>query len=205
MLTFILRPSYYAVVRYPKEQKEETRQRILEAAGRLFREHGYDGVGVDAIMGEVGLTAGGFYAHFKSKETLFAEAIVTAFKNRSDALRSSGSNQNDAEWMKNLIYGYLSRTHRDMIAEGCPLSSITPDVIRGTDQVRENYEKSVQQFASSIIEHLESGETSENERALAIVAQCIGGLMLSRAVKDEELSKQLLRASRHAAMKISES
>ncbi len=156
-------------------------------------------------MAEVGLTAGGFYAHFQSKEALFAEAIVTAFRTRNGSLKSPDGNQDDGEWMKNLIYGYLSRTHRDMIADGCPLSSVTPDVIRGTDQARENYEKSIRQFASSIIAHLDSGEKTENERALAIIAQCIGGLMLARAVKDEELSNQLLRASRHAALKISES
>src|SRR5262249_39335821 len=168
-------------------------------------EHGYDGVGVDAVMAEIGLTAGGFYAHFQSKEALFAEAIVTAFRNRSNSLRSSDNNQDETEWVKNLIYGYLSRTHRDMIADGCPLPSITPDVIRGSEQIRENYEKSLRQFASAVIAHLEPGETSEHERALAIISQCIGGLMLARAVKDEELSNQLLRASRHAALKISES
>ena len=192
-------------MRYPKEQKEETRRRILEAAGKLFREHGYNGIGVDAIMAEAGLTAGGFYAHFQSKEELFAEAIASAFNNRNKTLHLSASQQDDAEWLKNLIYGYLSRTHRDMVAEGCPLPSITPDVMRGSEQVRENYEKSVRQFAASIIAHLEPGEPSEKERALAIIAQCIGGLMMARAVNDEELSNQLLRASRHAAMKIVES
>jgi len=192
-------------VRYPKEQKEETRQRILEAAGKLFREHGYNGIGVDAIMAEAGLTAGGFYAHFQSKEELFAEAIASAFRNRGNSLRSADSNQDDAEWLKNLIYGYLSRTHRDMIAEGCPLPSITPDVMRGSEQVRASYEKSVRQFTASIIAHLEPGESSEKERALAIIAQCIGGLMMARAVNDEELSNQLLKASRQAAMKIVES
>ena len=192
-------------MRYPKEQKEETRQRILEAAGKLFREHGYNGIGVDAIMAEAGLTAGGFYAHFQSKEELFAEAIASAFRNRGNSLRSADSNQDDAEWLKNLIYGYLSRTHRDMIAEGCPLPSITPDVMRGSEQVRASYEKSVRQFTASIIAHLEPGESSEKERALAIIAQCIGGLMMARAVNDEELSNQLLKASRQAAMKIVES
>jgi TetR/AcrR family transcriptional repressor of nem operon len=193
------------LVRYPKEQKGETRQRILEAAGKLFREHGYNGIGVDAIMAEAGLTAGGFYAHFQSKEELFAEAIASAFRNRGNSLRSADSNQDDAEWLKNLIYGYLSRTHRDMIAEGCPLPSITPDVMRGSEQVRASYEKSVRQFTASIIAHLEPGESSEKERALAIIAQCIGGLMMARAVNDEELSNQLLKASRQAAMKIVES
>ena len=192
-------------MRYPKEQKEETRQRILEAAGKLFRERGYNGIGVDAIMAEAGLTAGGFYAHFQSKEELFAEAIAAAFRKRSNSLRATDTNQDDAEWLKNLIYGYLSRPHRDMVAEGCPLPSITPDVMRGSEQVREKYEKSVRQFAASIIAHLEPGESPEKERALAIIAQCIGGLMMARAVNDEELSNQLLRASRHAAMKISES
>ena len=77
-------------MRYPKEQKAETRGRILNAAARLFRESGYDGVGVDAIMNEAGLTAGGFYSHFSSKETLFAEAMATAL-DPSNTLRATKS------------------------------------------------------------------------------------------------------------------
>ena len=67
-------------MRYPREHKAETHSKIVKAAARLFRERGYDGVGVDAIMNEVGLTAGGFYAHFGSKEALFAEAIGAALE-----------------------------------------------------------------------------------------------------------------------------
>ncbi|HNH84664.1 MAG TPA: helix-turn-helix domain-containing protein, partial [Acidobacteriota bacterium] len=69
-------------MRYPANRKEESRQKILQAAARLFREHGYNGVGVDAVMAEAGLTPGGFYAHFPSKEALFAEALASSFKAR---------------------------------------------------------------------------------------------------------------------------
>src|ERR1041385_8508120 len=116
-------------MRYPKEHKAETRKRILSAAARLFRERGYDGAGVDAIMNEVGLTAGGFYSHFASKEALFAEALGTALaegKTRSAAL--AGMNPLEA-----MIKSYLSRAHRDGIATGCPLPALTPDVARSSE------------------------------------------------------------------------
>src|SRR5215510_6633107 len=112
-------------MRYAKEHKAETRQKILEAAGRLFREHGYDGVGVDAIMAEVGLTAGGFYSHFKSKQALFAEAMSLALE-KSDVLgraknrpaqsrHARGRKSASQNPLHTMINGYLSRAHRDAI------------------------------------------------------------------------------------------
>ena len=191
-------------MRYPKKQKAETRARILGAAARLFRESGYDGVGVDAIMNEAGLTPGGFYSHFSSKEALFAEAMATALdpKNTRRATRSSGTGAKDA--LGALVKGYLSRTHRDTVAEGCPLPALTSDVARKSEATRESYERQFLQFVSEIETILPQTPKPARERALAIIAQCVGGLMLSRAVKDENLSDQILKSCRLAAMAICE-
>lgn len=89
----------------------------------MFRESGYDGVGLDAIMHEAGLTAGGFYAHFASKEVLFAEAMATALEPRNTLRAAKTSVPNGADPLGVLIKGYLSRTHRDSVAEGCPQSA----------------------------------------------------------------------------------
>jgi TetR/AcrR family transcriptional repressor of nem operon len=187
-------------VRYSKEHKAETRKKILSAAARLFRARGYDGVGVDAVMSEVGLTAGGFYAHFPSKESLFAEAMASAL-DEGNVLRAAKSSADD-DPLRSLVSGYLSRTHRDRIAEGCPLPALTPDVSRASRKTRQLYEKQLMRFLENIETLLP--ESSPRDSALALVAQCVGGLMISRAVNDEELSNRILKACREAAMKITE-
>lgn len=178
--------------------------RILSAAARLFRESGYDGVGVDAIMNEAGLTAGGFYSHFPSKEALFAEAMAAALEPRKALRAAKGSASGGADPLADLttlIKGYLSRAHRDSVAEGCPLPALTSDVARKSDATRESYERQFQRFVDEIEALLPEGQPApRRERALAVVAQCVGGLMLSRAVKDEKLSDQILKASRAAAL-----
>jgi TetR/AcrR family transcriptional repressor of nem operon len=100
-----------------------------------------------------------------------------------------------------LIFSYLSRTHRDGVGEGCPLPALTTDVARASVSTREIYEQKLLSFIDGIEAVLPEGATSDT--ALAVVAQCVGGLMISRAVKDEELSSRILRACRAAAMKIS--
>lgn len=189
-------------MRYPKEQKAETRGRILNAAARLFRESGYDGVGVDAIMNEAGLTAGGFYSHFSSKETLFAEAMATALDPSNTLSATKSSALADSDPLGALIKGYLSRTHRDTVAQGCPLPALTADVARKSDTTRESYERDFLRYVDEIEALLPESSVLTRERALAIVAQCVGGLMLSRAVKNEKLSDQILKSCRLAAMTI---
>jgi TetR/AcrR family transcriptional repressor of nem operon len=189
-------------VRYPKEQKAETRGRILTAAARLFRESGYDGVGVDAIMSEAGLTAGGFYSHFASKERLFAEAMTTALDPGKTLNRSKNSSAGATDPLTSLIKGYLSRTHREMVGEGCPLPALTSDVARKSDATRESYELQFLKYVHEIERLLPACSTPARERALAFVAQCVGGLMLARAVKNEKLSDQILKSCRSAALAI---
>lgn len=190
-------------MRYSKDHKEKTRKRILEAASLLFREKGYDGVGVDAIMNQAGLTAGGFYSHFDSKEALFAEALGNAYDSRSKSLQAGLKSSGDVEPLQNLIYGYLSRTHRDMTAEGCIFPTLTTDVVRGGDETRARYEKRLRKFISTIETQLPEGDSPEKDRAIAILVQLIGGVMMARAVKDEKLSGDILKACRQAAIKIS--
>jgi TetR/AcrR family transcriptional repressor of nem operon len=188
-------------VRYSKEHKAETRKKILSAAARLFRQRGYDGVGVDSVMNEVGLTAGGFYAHFPSKEALFAEAMASSLggEKKLRAGKSRASLTDDP--LRNLIFSYLSRTHRDGVGEGCPLPALTTDVARASTSTREIYEQKLLSFIDGIEAVLPEG--TDSDTALAVVAQCVGGLMISRAVKDEELSSRILKACRAAAIKIS--
>jgi TetR/AcrR family transcriptional repressor of nem operon len=189
-------------MRYPKEQKTETRGRIVDAAARLFRENGYDGVGVDAIMSEVGLTAGGFYSHFPSKESLFREAMATALAPSRTLRATRNPSTAGIDPLVALIKGYLSRAHRDAVGEGCPLPSLTTDVARKSDATRESYEQQFLSYADEMESLLPEGSAHTRETALAVLAQCVGGLMLSRAVKDQKLSDQILKSCRDAALKM---
>jgi TetR/AcrR family transcriptional repressor of nem operon len=103
-----------------------------------------------------------------------------------------------------MIRGYLSRTHRDTVAGGCPLPALTPDVARKSDTTRESFEREFLRYVNEIEALLTESSVPARARALAIVAQCVGGLMLSRAVKNERLSDQILKSCRLAAMTICE-
>lgn len=179
----------------------------MAAAARLFRESGYDGVGVDAIMKEVGLTAGGFYAHFPSKRALFDEAFATALsagQSTQAAMAAKVVGADEGEALSLMIKNYLSRQHRDQIAEGCPLPTLTPDVARGGDAARESYERQLQQYLKRLEALLPAKTANRRDAAIALMAQCVGGLMLARAVKDQTLSDRILKACRQGALKIAE-
>src|SRR3954454_23829799 len=113
-------------------RRAETHQRILDAAGRLFRQNGIDGVGVDAVMAEAGLTHGGFYAHFASKEALVAEAIGAMFEEARAKFEQSVAGKPPAEALSAYIDFYLSRSHRDARDTGCPLPALSADLPRLT-------------------------------------------------------------------------
>lgn len=189
-------------MRYTSDYKEQTRKKILTAAGHLFREKGYNGVGVDAIMAEAGLTAGGFYSHFDSKEALFSEVIQNVLTSRNSDLAASLANKDGMAWLKSLIRNYLSPVHRDRIAEGCPLPVLTPDVSRSSNETRDNYEKGLEIFFVEIAKKMPEDPSPAKDRAIALMSQLIGGLMLARAIKDEELSNQVLQACQKAALQI---
>lgn len=189
-------------MRYPSNRKEESRQKILQAAARLFREHGYNGVGVDAVMAEAGLTPGGFYAHFPSKEALFAEALASSFKARSAAVGELLKHHSDADWIQALVSAYLSRTHRDMVSEGCPLPALTPDVTRSSPEARQMYEKYIQRLVSEICKRLSTDAETDRRLAIALVSQMIGGLMLARAVESSPFSDEILKANRTIALQL---
>src|SRR6185295_3287477 len=122
---------------------------------------GYDGVGVDAIMSEVGLTAGGFYSHFPSKEALFSEAMSSALSPGKTLLATnSASAAQVTDPLVALIKSYLRRAHRDLVADGCPLPTLSPDVARKSDATRESYQQQFLKFVDDIEALLPSGSQS---------------------------------------------
>jgi TetR/AcrR family transcriptional repressor of nem operon len=188
-------------MRYPAERKRETRAKIVAAAARRFRARGYRGAGVDEVMKAAGLTAGGFYAHFSSKEELFAEAVATSLGQLRGTLLAGLDELPDAERMRRVVGRYLSRTHRDHPEQGCPLPALAAEVAREGTAGKRALEAHVRTLVGELSPRTPPlpGLTSE-DRVLATVGLLVGGLLLARAVKDPDLSDRILTACRRLAV-----
>jgi TetR/AcrR family transcriptional repressor of nem operon len=188
-----------SIMPWSREHKRETRQRIVQAAADAFRERGIDGVGVADIMKRAGLTHGGFYAHFKSKDELVAEAISAMFDERYRGFRSYVEGKKPARGLGMFVDRYLSTTHRDGIQSGCPLPSLSSDVARLPLAARRRFAAGAERLTQGIANVLrELGKTDSRDLAASMLAEMVGALALSRAVADPDLSGQILRSSREA-------
>jgi TetR/AcrR family transcriptional regulator, transcriptional repressor for nem operon len=179
-------------LRYAPGRKEQTRAKILQAAARVFRRDGYHAAGVDKVMEEAGLTAGGFYAHFASKEALLAETLAPAAAEAGTA-RDRGLEGVPGRARAEAFLGrYLSQSHRKKAENGCPLPALVSGVARAGGPVKANFEALVRGLASRLQGHA-GGDLAE-DRALAIIALCVGGLGVARSVRDEALGDRILAA-----------
>lgn len=177
-------------MRVSREQAAENRERIVDAAARLFRDKGFDGVGVDAIMKEAGLTHGGFYGHFASKDALAAEAVTRA-------LKGNGARQADLAGLAGIVSEYLSERHRADRANGCTVAALGADCGRQGPAVRKNLTAGVRAQIRHLAGLLKRGTpASRRRRAIAAYAGMVGTLTLARAVDDPELSREILAAGR---------
>jgi len=178
---------------YSKAQKTRTHKRIVSIASKRFREKGLAGFGIAELMKEAGLTVGGFYKHFDSRDDLVAEAVNSAFggwKRRVDAAKSGGPSVSLAK----LIDDYLNEAHRDHPGTGCAFSALAPEIARSDKRTRS---LSSEQVRSDIqlIATLLAGKDERTARSQAILAFCalVGAMSLARAVSDEALSREILR------------
>jgi TetR/AcrR family transcriptional regulator, transcriptional repressor for nem operon len=178
-------------MRVSREKAAENRERIVETASRLFREHGFDRVGVDAIMHAVGLTHGGFYGHFKSKDDLAAAAVTCAME-RGLEMQSRYSNLED------LVSGYLSEQHRADRARGCAIAALGADLARQGKAIRHGLTAHVREQLDLLTGMLKTGNTAaRRHRAIETLAGMVGALTLARAVDDPVLSEEILVTMRN--------
>jgi TetR/AcrR family transcriptional regulator, transcriptional repressor for nem operon len=175
-----------------REQATENRERVVATAARLFRERGFDGIGIADLMREVGLTHGGFYAQFPSKEHLMAEAATKAADERETAMHKQ-LQEAPEKGVAGFAERYLSRRHRDNPGDGCYVATLGIDAARRGSLVRDAFTRSVQS-ALEILAQAEPAASEKERRAQAIAdfAMMIGGMVLARAVSDEGLSDELL-------------
>jgi len=177
-----------------KQQKEETRQRILGTAIRRMREQGLEGTGVNAVMKEAGLTHGGFYAHFDSKDDLASRAMAEATREQRQRWLAGIHETPPEERVVRLIARYLSPVHRDNTDSGCPMPSVAASVAHASDEVRQAFEEELLGTVNALSELLDDDDT--RQKAIGTMALCIGGMVMARAVADRELSDEILLAAR---------
>lgn len=176
-------------MRVSREKAQENRERIVAAAAALFRERGFDGVGVDAIMEKAGLTHGGFYKHFKSKEALAVEALEGALADTFEAQKAFTT-------LGDYVRGYLSPENRDEVAAGCAITAMSADAARRED-LRRPMGDNVRAQIESIAALLATKDKAEaRAEAIATLSTMVGALALSRAVDDPALSNEILATSR---------
>ena len=182
-------------MRVSREKVVENRARILSAAARLFRERGIDAAGVDEVTKAAGLTHGGFYGHFDSKEALVAESIEQALTLSARRWRNLANRVSAEDALHSLITRYLSVGHRDAPGRGCPLAALGGEVAHQSKRVRHSFTKGLTEMLNALRELLPAGEpTARARRAIFLLASMVGGITLARAAGDGELSSQILSA-----------
>jgi TetR/AcrR family transcriptional repressor of nem operon len=178
---------------HSREEKEKNHRQIVEIAAARMREAGTDGPGVAEIMKAAGLTHGGFYKHFDSRDDLVAEAIEAAFAQGEDGIREVTAEAEDP--LAAFVDWYLSADHRDDPASGCAVVALGADAARGDDRVRAAYGAQVERYIAHL-EELQGGGEDARRRAIAAVTSMVGALLVARAVGDGKLSEEILRETR---------
>jgi TetR/AcrR family transcriptional regulator, transcriptional repressor for nem operon len=185
-------------MRVSREQASENRERVLDVAAKLFRERGFNGVGVAELMKAAGLTHGGFYGQFESKEELMAQASARASEGVLERWRESAAQSPDP--LSALVAFYVSVSHRDEPGGGCIVSALGAEAAREGPKVRHvvaNAAKSLLETLAGVVPGKSKAE--KRQRAAVTLASMVGAIVLARAVDDEALSKEILRAVRKAA------
>jgi len=178
-------------------RKEATHDRIVEAAGRAIRRSGYSGTGVADIMKQAGLTHGGFYAHFDSREAMLAEAADRAGAETVATLERVGAAAAPEQALHAMIRTYLSKAHAQAIETGCAVAALGSEMPRQAPKVRRAATRRIKEMIDLVARQSPDwGQPGAHERALVTVATAVGALVLARAVDDPKLSD----AVRHAAL-----
>ncbi|WP_339950454.1 TetR/AcrR family transcriptional regulator [uncultured Albimonas sp.] len=187
-------------------RKRESLQRILAAASARLRREGLSGAAIAPVMQEAGLTHGAFYAHFRDKEDLAVAAFRKAFATERERWIGAARDRSWPERARRLAGRYLTRAHRDDPGAGCAFAALATDAARAPDAFREAYGEELRATLAAIRGAPDSDPMRPPplDHAAAMLALCVGGLSLARAVNDPELSERLLAACREAAERLAQ-
>ena len=175
-----------------RAQAEENRRTVINVAGHLFRERGFDGIGLNDLMSAAGLTHGGFYKQFKSKDDLIVQACERALADSAETWSGLVENGGD-DPLTELIDHYLSYGHRDHVGDGCAFAALGPDVARHGATLIRRFEESIKSHLDILdrATQVSSSPTAADD-PVVIFSTMVGALVLSRIVEDEALSRRIL-------------
>ncbi|MFZ2630881.1 MAG: TetR/AcrR family transcriptional regulator [Desulfosalsimonadaceae bacterium] len=187
-------------MRYGKDHREKTNKRITDLASRRFRKEGIHAVGIAGLMADVGLTHGGFYSHFKSKEDLVMQALSNALKETLALLETYAEENNGG--IEALVKAYLHPIHRETPEKGCAIAAVGPELSRlpkGSQQVINDF---IEQFLALIEHYLPRTDLSEkrHQAAVAIFALLVGSIQISRMMSGEKQKDEVLKSGIDAAL-----
>jgi TetR/AcrR family transcriptional repressor of nem operon len=191
-------------MRVSRTQAEKNRRNVIDVASRLFREHGFDGIGLKDLMASAGLTQGAFYKQFASKDDLAAQASERALES-AFARWSSAAAANPQHPLGAIIAFYLSMEHSAERMDGCPVVALGSDAARQGVGVKAAFEAGIREyirFISSLTG--EAGDDEPDSKAMAVLSTMVGAVLLSRAVNDDKLSRQIMQAAADGVMKLSD-
>jgi TetR/AcrR family transcriptional regulator, transcriptional repressor for nem operon len=188
------------MARYPKEQKQATRRRIIAVAGRRLKRDGIDGSGIAPLMADAGLTIGGFYAHFESKEDLVANALAEQLREQRETFSAQPPGRAGLE---QIVRAYLSVQHRDAPQDGCASAALLDEIGRSTDAIKRAYTEGVLVVIDDIAARLAPDDPrSARVKTLSVFALMVGTLQLARALADRELADAVLEQGIQNALAI---
>ena len=182
------------------EQKVQTRQRILEGAGRGFRKAGFGGIGVDGLAKEAGVTSGAFYVHFDSKAHAFRESIAQGMAELRGGVQYYQAEHGRA-WWPEFVRFYLGPKRRCDLSESCTLQTMPTEVARSDEASRTTFENALRDVAQAIVDGpISPGAPPDIETACAALSSLIGAVTLARAVGSEAFAEQIAGAAEHALL-----
>jgi TetR/AcrR family transcriptional regulator, transcriptional repressor for nem operon len=175
---------------YSKSDKAETHARIVSVAAKRFRELGLEGIGIAEVMKEAGVTAGGFYKHFDSRDELVVEALATAFQDLDRW-------EENTDTLTKVLKAYLTEAHRDAPGTGCALGALLGDMSRASRSAKAVYTARLKRtlaYSTDLVPP--NGDSDRRGRAILTISAMLGAINLSRAVSDPNLSREILKRTR---------
>ena len=185
---------YTSSMGHSQQDKEKNHAQIVEIAAQKMRESGTEGPGVAEIMKAAGLTHGGFYKHFDSRDDLVAEAVEAAIAQGRDGIAEVIDGADDP--LAAFVDWYVSPIHRDDPGTGCAVVALGADAARADERVRAAYTGQVERYVAQMEELLGGEGEDVRRRAIAAVSEMVGAVLIARAVGDEALSEEILAAAR---------
>lgn len=183
-------------MRYGRDHKAQTRERVLQAAAASIRAEGVDRLGVAALMSRAGLTHGGFYAHWASKDALVADAVEYMFAEGAGTYFADADAQDPRAVLDRYVAGYLSMAHRDGRARGCPVPILAGEQHRLPEPARGRFADAVERLTERLAALLRRAEVDDAaERAGSAVAEMVGAVSLARVTQDAAAAAALLAAA----------